>query len=106
MIRFFATVLFLMVFLAPALAVAGEARSCLSKEEQRMAILHGQAVTLATAIRSVRGSVRGRGVREVVKARLCRDGGRLVYLLTVLARDGKVTRASVDASTGKIVDAR
>jgi uncharacterized membrane protein YkoI len=79
---------------------------CLSKAEQRAAISSGQAVTLATAIRSVRGSVRGRGTREVVRARLCRQEGKLVYLLTLLARDGKVTHMAVDATSGKVVEAR
>jgi uncharacterized membrane protein YkoI len=91
---------------APAAAVAGEHRACLSKAEQRAAISHGQAVTLATAIRSARGSVRGRGAREVVRARLCREDSGLVYLLTLLARDGKVTHTAVDATSGKVVDAR
>jgi uncharacterized membrane protein YkoI len=86
-------------------AVAAE-RNCLSKAEQRAAISNGQAVTLASAIRSIRGSVRGRGAREVVKARLCREPDGLVYVLTVLARDGKVTHMTVDASSGKVVDAR
>jgi uncharacterized membrane protein YkoI len=81
-------------------------RSCLSKAEQRAAISNGQAVTLATAIRSVRGSVRGRGAREVVRARLCREADGLVYVLTVLARDGKVTQMAVDATSGKVVEAR
>jgi uncharacterized membrane protein YkoI len=80
--------------------------SCLSKAEQRAAISNGQAVTLATAIRSVRGSVRGRGAREVVRARLCRQADGLVYVLTVLARDGKVTHTTVDATSGKVVEAR
>ena len=86
-------------------AAAGE-RSCLTKTEQRAAISNGQAVTLATAIRSVRGSSPGRGSREVVRARLCREADGLVYVLTVLARDGKVTQTSVDATSGKVVDAR
>jgi uncharacterized membrane protein YkoI len=92
----------------PAPASAAELHACLSKSEQRAAISHGQAVTLATAIRAVRGSVRGRGSgsREVVRARLCRADGRLVYMLTVLAKDGKVTHTNVDASSGKVVDAR
>jgi uncharacterized membrane protein YkoI len=81
-------------------------RVCLNKAEQRAAISHGQAVTLATAIRSARGSVRGRGAREVVRARLCRDQNGLVYLLTLLSRDGKVTHTAVDATSGKVVDAR
>jgi uncharacterized membrane protein YkoI len=87
-------------------AQADERRACLNKAEQRAAISHGQAVTLAAAIRSARGSVRGRGAREVVRARLCREPNGLVYLLTLLARDGKVTHAVVDAGSGKVVDAR
>jgi uncharacterized membrane protein YkoI len=91
---------------APATAKAAEHHACLTKAEQRAAIAHGQAVTLATAIRSVRGSVRGKGAREVVKARLCRQPNGLVYVLTVLARNGKVTHTTVDATSGKVVDAR
>jgi uncharacterized membrane protein YkoI len=87
-------------------AAAAEHHACLNKAEQRTAISHGQAVTLATAIRAARGSVRGRGAREVVKARLCREPRGLVYVLTVLARNGKVTRTTVDAGSGKVVDAR
>ena len=94
----------LIAFAAPAPAAADE-QGCLTKAEQRAAISSGQAVTLAAAIRSARGSVRGR-TGEVVKARLCREEGALVYVLTVLARDGKVTHTTVDATSGKVVDAR
>jgi uncharacterized membrane protein YkoI len=86
-------------------SVAKEARACLSKSEQRAAISTGQAVTLAQAIRSARGTVRGHGAREVVNAKLCREEMGLVYLLTVLSRDGKVTHMTVDATSGKVVDA-
>jgi uncharacterized membrane protein YkoI len=104
MIRTFA-IAALTLWSAAALAATDEP-ACLGKAEQRAAISHGQAVTLATAIRSVRGSARGRGAREVVRARLCREQDKLVYLLTVLARDGKVTHTIVDATSGKVVDAR
>jgi uncharacterized membrane protein YkoI len=84
-------------------AASGDERhACLNKAEQRAAIVSGQAVTLGTAIRSVRGH----GAREVVKARLCREPGGLVYVLTVLARNGKVTHTTVDATSGRVVDAR
>lgn len=86
-------------------APAEEALVCLSKSEQRAAISNGQAVTLAQAIRSARGSVRGHGAREVVNAKLCREEKGLVYLLTVLSRDGKVTHMTVDATSGKVVEA-
>jgi uncharacterized membrane protein YkoI len=91
---------------APAAASADEQLACLSKAEQHAAIASGQAVTLGAAIRSARGSVRGHGAREVVKARLCREPNGLVYVLTVLARNGKVTHTTVDATSGKVVDAR
>src|ERR1043165_10005186 len=91
--------------LARPASAGEEARVCLSKTEQRAAISSGEAVTLAQAIRSARGSVRGHGSREVVNAKLCREEKGLVYLLTVLSRDGKVTRMTVDATSGKVVDA-
>ncbi len=91
---------------APTRAAVEEDRACLSKAEQKAALSNGQTVTLAAAIRSARGSVRGRGAREVVKARLCREEKGLVYLLTLLTRDGKVTHTAVDATSGKVVDLR
>ena len=104
MMRLAALVVVLVAAAYPAHA-ADEAQVCLSKTEQRAAISTGQAVTLAQAIRSARGSVRGHGSREVVNAKLCREEKGLVYLLTVLSRDGKVTRMTVDATSGKVVDA-
>jgi uncharacterized membrane protein YkoI len=106
MARIFAIAAALAFLAGPAPAAEAEHRSCLGKAEQTAAISHGQAVTLAAAIRSARGSVRGHGAREVVRARLCREEKGLVYLLTLLSRDGKVTHATVDATSGKVVDAR
>jgi uncharacterized membrane protein YkoI len=87
-------------------AQAKKQRDCLTSDQQRIAIASGQAVPLAKAIRAVRGrgTARTRGAgREVVKARLCREPKGLVYMLTVLARDGTVTQATVDAATGTVV---
>jgi uncharacterized membrane protein YkoI len=107
MIRMLATSTVLIALAAPAPARADQLHACLSKEEQRTAISNGQAVTLATAIRSARGTVvHARGGREVLKARLCREPEGLRYVLTMLSRDGKVTHTSVDATSGKVVDAR
>ena len=39
----------------------------------------------------------------LVRARLCRGNDGLVYVLTVLARDGKVARLTVDAVKGTLV---
>jgi uncharacterized membrane protein YkoI len=38
---------------------------------------------------------------EVVRARLCRRGDKLVYVLTLLGRSGKVVEATVDAVSGE-----
>ena len=101
------SVAFLAASLAPEPASADEQVACLSKSDQRAAISNGQAVPLATAmnsVRSVRTAKRSRGSREVIKARLCREAKGLVYVLTVLSGDGKVTRTSVDATSGRVVD--
>ncbi|MBV8420381.1 MAG: hypothetical protein JOZ26_10240 [Hyphomicrobiales bacterium] len=57
---------------------------------------------LARAVREIRGYLPG----EVIRARLCHHGEDLVYVLTVLARDGKVTRTTVNAASGAIVEAQ
>jgi uncharacterized membrane protein YkoI len=83
---------------AIAPAVAAERAACLSPEERRAVLGEHHAVPLARVMRLVKTKVLG----EVVKARLCRrDGGKgLVYVLTVLARNGKVLQARVDAADG------
>jgi uncharacterized membrane protein YkoI len=83
-------------------APAAERLRCLSRNEQRAAIADGRAVPLATASRSMPDRAPG----ELVRARLCQEGDRLVYQLTVLPRDGKVRHATVDASTGMLVSER
>jgi hypothetical protein len=77
--------------------------ACLSKAEQRAAVASHRAISLAQAIRSLRSH----GKRaEVVRARLCKRGDNLVYVLTLLAHSGKVIRADVDASSGEFVTGR
>jgi uncharacterized membrane protein YkoI len=80
-------------------AAADDALRCLSRNEQRAAIADGRALPLATARRVLRQKLPG----ELVKARLCRQPERLIYLLTVLARDGKVALVTVDAANGTVL---
>lgn len=100
--RFAALVLLLLVALPPAGRADEQAPVCLTREERRQAIASGQLVKLSAAIRSVKG----RAGRDVIRARLCRGPNGLVYVLTLLGRDGKVTRATVDATDGAVVGAR
>jgi uncharacterized membrane protein YkoI len=77
--------------------------TCLSKTEQRAAVASHKAVSLAQALKNLQSH----GHRaELVRARLCRKGDGLVYMLTLLARNGKVTRTSVDAANGELITGR
>ena len=81
----------------PGVGTAVERKSCLSPDERRAIIAAHKAIPLTHAMHVVKSKLRG----EVVKARLCRQERGLVYVLTVLARDGKVTQARVDAADGQ-----
>ncbi len=72
--------------------------SCLTKAEQRAAVDANRAISLAQAIKSLR---QYRKHSEVVRARLCRHDEKLVYVLTLLGRSGKVVDATVDAVNGE-----
>jgi uncharacterized membrane protein YkoI len=91
-----------LVWMLSRQAHAADPLHCLTPEQRRAAIANHQAVPLGRAIRAMRGRVAG----EVVGARLCESAGGLVYMLTVLARDGKVTRATVDAVNGNLLGGR
>jgi uncharacterized membrane protein YkoI len=97
-------VLFLLIGLAafPAQAADVSGQACLSKAEQRSAVASHKAIPLAKALKA-RTRVRH---GDVVRARLCQDGDRLVYVLTLLGRSGKVITATVDAASGEPVSAR
>ena len=84
----------------PARAAEGS-RVCLNQKERRAAVESGSALRLAAAIHALRNRLPG----TLVRARLCRGRDGLVYVLTVLAHDGKVARISVDAmKAGATVD--
>jgi hypothetical protein len=74
---------------------------CLDKDQQHAAVAGGQAVQLGVAMRAL-----GTHPGEVINARLCHGAKGLEYVLTVLARDGKVTRAIVDARSGTVMGRR
>jgi uncharacterized membrane protein YkoI len=93
-----------MVLVAGAadVARAGDRHQCLGPEQRRAAIASHRALPLARVIRMLRPKLGG----EVVKARLCEESRGLVYTLTVLGRDGKVTRVAIDAATGNYLGRR
>ena len=100
-----ALVALLLVVLGPLSVAPAEAEPrmrCLTRDQQRTAITERRAVPVA----AVRKAVRARAPGEMVRARLCQEPERLIYLLTVLPRDGKVRRVIVDAKNGAVVSVR
>jgi uncharacterized membrane protein YkoI len=96
------SILILIGLMAASAHAADSPQACLSKSEQRAAVESHQAIPLAQAVKA-RTRVRH---GDVVRARLCREGDKLVYVLTLLGRSGKVVTATVDAATGAPVSAR
>ena len=69
---------------------------CLNQKERRAETDGGKLIRLSAAMHAALHRHPG----TVVQARLCHGKDGLVYVLTVLARDGKVARISVDAVKG------
>ena len=76
--------------------------ACLNQKERRAAIESGKLVRLTAAIHAAKKRMPG----TVVRARLCHGADGLIYVLTVLARDGKVARLTVDAAKGTLIGQR
>lgn len=89
------------VFLVAALlGPAARAQGCLSAAEARSAVQSGQALPLSRMLKTIRQTVGG----EILPPpQLCDAGGRLVYHVNVLGRDGQVTQITVDAASGSIL---
>jgi uncharacterized membrane protein YkoI len=73
-------------------------QACLNQKERRAETESGKLIRLSTAMHTVRRRMPG----TVVRALLCHGHDGLVYVLTVLARDGKVSRIAVDAMKGTL----
>ena len=88
------------LLLLSAAPAASAADRCLTGNEQRAKTAAHAVIPLSRAMRAVRAH------GEIIRARLCEHGGRLVYVLTVLSGDGKVVEAGVDAGSGAVVALR
>jgi uncharacterized membrane protein YkoI len=83
----------------PTRQAPAAAAHCLDQKERRAEADTGHLVHLGAAMRVARSRMPG----TVVRARLCRSNDGLVYVLTVLARDGKVALLAIDAVKGTLV---
>ena len=104
-----AGLLALAVALAPARAqetphpIHAEAQHvCVNQKDRRALVENGTVLRLAAAMHAVRSHIPG----SLVRARLCHRGEGFAYVLTVLGRDGRVTRVVVDAVKGTLVGER
>ena len=77
------------IFISTLLFATPVAAQCLSQSEARQAVASGQAASL--------GSVAGQAGGEILRADLCREGGRYVYRLQV-SKGGQVQTVVVNAS--------
>jgi len=102
-LRILCIALLLGVLTKSAFAADAQQHACLTKAEQRAAVADHKAISLAQAVKSLREH----GHRaELVRARLCHRGDKLAYMLTLLARSGKVILVTVDATTGDVSNGR
>jgi uncharacterized membrane protein YkoI len=83
----------------PSHTEAEPAQACLDQKERRAESEAGRVVHLAAAMHAAKRRMPG----TVVRARLCHGHDGLVYVLTVLAHDGKVARLTIDAVKGTLV---
>lgn len=82
------------------LGATAHAAGCLSAADARAAVQSGQAVALSRMLKTIRATVGG----EILPPpQLCNAGGRLVYYVNVLTKNGKVARVTVDAASGSIL---
>jgi len=97
------------IFLSTMLAFAGTGvhaegtggtRSCLTAPEVRELVDKAKVVPAARAIQAARTARPG----EVVKVRLCKQDGSLLYLVTMLAKDGKIRILEVDGRSGNLIE--
>ena len=100
---FFAAI-FLAISILPVTASAATRtpRGCLNQSQQKAAIKNGRAITLARTLAVVRKRAPG----DIIQARLCRERGTLVYVVTVISRKGKVVRVRVNGATGAYMSKR
>lgn len=83
-------------------AAAQAALECVSEDEMRSLIAGRHAVSSALAVRAARRAAKSPGA-ELLRTRLCREAGRLTYVVTFLRRDGRVVPTMVDAASGRVI---
>jgi uncharacterized membrane protein YkoI len=90
-------ILLLCALSAPAEADGGRDRD---HDRAREALRRGEAAPLSEIMPAVEARLGAR----VIEIELERDGGRLIYEFELIAPDGRILEAEVDARTGAIIE--
>jgi hypothetical protein len=77
---------------------AARAEACLGPDQARIHAGVHDFIVLPDAIKAARRVIAG----ETISANLCRVDGRLMYVLAILAKDGRVVRAIVDPENAAV----
>ena len=75
------------------------AHPCLSPREMQEVVSSERVVAPALAIAAAKRAVPN---AEMLRANMCRDRDALIYVISVLRKDGRVVHVVIDARSGKI----
>jgi uncharacterized membrane protein YkoI len=75
---------------------------CLNEAEVREVVTNRVVIPQIQALRLARSTIGG----DAIRASLCRTEGGLIYVITVLARDGKLERVRIKGETGEYLPAK
>lgn len=102
--RFVVLVLAALVCVRPAAAEdARLIRDCLPEADMAEAVSNSEVVRPVVALRAARRAAPG---ADMVRARLCRAEGKLVYIIVALRPDGRFVHVTVDGASGKVAEMR
>ncbi len=94
------TILLLCALAASAAADGGRRGDDRDHDRAREALRRGEAAPLAEILPAVEARLGAR----VIEVELERDKGRLIYEFELIAPDGRILEAEVDARTGAIIE--
>ncbi|WP_162820399.1 PepSY domain-containing protein [Microvirga calopogonii] len=82
---------------------AAALQNCLPPREMQEAVAAKGVVAPAAAVMTARRQVPG---ADVVRASLCRNSNDLVYVISVLQKDGRIVQVMIEGSSGRVKSVR
>jgi uncharacterized membrane protein YkoI len=88
-----------LLWLAAGIGTQSADAACVPLGQARPLVQAGTIVPLLSALGAARRAVKG----EMIDGDLCGGPGNYRYVVTFLGPDGKVIRATINATTGEVV---